>query len=819
VKTRNPDPSPVRRLCLEILEERLPPGSVWGAVSSFLLPFADLLFRDPSDFAGVPAGPGLSPPPAEVRHPDLSEPVALEPPSGLPTYLPHEAAGSLVVADHRPPAAPPPAGPWAAADWGGAGPGPRPAQGPAGAAVQHTAPTGVTPANFSAVAAVTPATGTLSPALATALAGSPPPGPSVQAPIAVDDDNVGLHHALYIARENLGAAEPTVYNVSADAGVQVNDYAYDGDTLISSPFNPMLPFTITPVGGFSAPFATTMGGTVVLGADGSFSYTPPVGFTGVDHFMYVDTDVDQFTGRLGLNSSPATVSIPVAAQTPTPLVPGGAMALDTFLGWPKFHNTTDNAGIATNGPRPGGPPLILGNPLPPHLPTTGVQGSPVLGFGGMGPSPTVFVEGDDKLFALSLFPFGNPQWASPFPLVDSTLHNAPAVVTAGPPGMDFLLVGAAADSANLGFPDANLLVLSGATGSLVSGFATKETVHETPGAVGMISSATGPIRSSPTVIPPPAPGAAGNAVVFGVDIVGDDNHSGGRLYAVRPDGKTAWETLVAGAIHGSPLYVPPSGTPANPDGFIYVGVGTDNTAWGGRPPLGEGSTHSGRFYQIDALTGQVKAEMFEPQEAVDGSAVLLPGPGTPGDPLGTGTSAQIFFTDRYGEVFDVSQIPAAPPPGIETPTLPTTLLSTNVGPNPTSPALSIGGAEIYVGTSQGLRGIPVPPGTLGGFDLRQDPAGNPLGPVLGTPAVVFGGGGSQVVFGTTGAPPGLYDVLDPGPGGPTPSVLWGLNNLQDSSGATPFFGLSSPAVGGPPVAGAGTIIFIGSSNGGFFAIG
>ena len=55
-------------------------------------------------------------------------------------------------------------------------------------------------------------------------------------------------------------------------------------------------------------------GTLALNVDGSFSYTPLPGFSGTDTFTYVASD-----GRLG--STPATVTIVVAASPVTPPLP------------------------------------------------------------------------------------------------------------------------------------------------------------------------------------------------------------------------------------------------------------------------------------------------------------------------------------------------------------------------------------------------------------------------------------------------------------------------------------------------------------------
>ncbi|HUT45670.1 MAG TPA: Ig-like domain-containing protein, partial [Sedimentisphaerales bacterium] len=59
---------------------------------------------------------------------------------------------------------------------------------------------------------------------------------------------------------------------------------------------------------------TTMGGTVTLNADGSFSYTPPADFSGPDSFSYFVTD------GYG-NSEPVQVTINVGSMPPAPPAP------------------------------------------------------------------------------------------------------------------------------------------------------------------------------------------------------------------------------------------------------------------------------------------------------------------------------------------------------------------------------------------------------------------------------------------------------------------------------------------------------------------
>lgn len=78
--------------------------------------------------------------------------------------------------------------------------------------------------------------------------------------------------------------------IAAFEGVLANDSDVDGPTISA------------------ALLSTTINGTLSLAANGSFSYTPNVGFTGIDTFTYAATDGT-------LNSNPATVTLAVAPAT------------------------------------------------------------------------------------------------------------------------------------------------------------------------------------------------------------------------------------------------------------------------------------------------------------------------------------------------------------------------------------------------------------------------------------------------------------------------------------------------------------------------
>jgi hypothetical protein len=93
---------------------------------------------------------------------------------------------------------------------------------------------------------------------------------------------------------------------------------------------------------------TAQGGQIMVNADGSFTYTPPTGFTGTDTFSYTITDGE-------LNSLPATVSIEVTSgSTDRPLYVydirfesrvGGKFWQAVF----EIHSDSNDNGIVDDG--------------------------------------------------------------------------------------------------------------------------------------------------------------------------------------------------------------------------------------------------------------------------------------------------------------------------------------------------------------------------------------------------------------------------------------------------------------------------------------
>ncbi|HMG16784.1 MAG TPA: Ig-like domain-containing protein, partial [Saprospiraceae bacterium] len=84
-------------------------------------------------------------------------------------------------------------------------------------------------------------------------------------PIAVDD--------AYLAAIN------TPLVIAVGTGVLINDFDDNIPGLMVSSFSPL----------------SGQGGTVVVNPNGSFSYTPPIGFTGYDTFTYTLKDSDNQT--------------------------------------------------------------------------------------------------------------------------------------------------------------------------------------------------------------------------------------------------------------------------------------------------------------------------------------------------------------------------------------------------------------------------------------------------------------------------------------------------------------------------------------------
>jgi ribosomal protein L27 len=99
---------------------------------------------------------------------------------------------------------------------------------------------------------------------------------------AVNDAPLAANNS-YIAKQD------TALVVNPASGVLANDSDSDGDALTVAAFDT----------------TSVQGGAVIMNADGSFTYTPPAGFTGSDSFSYTATD--------GTAQAQATALVQVAA--------------------------------------------------------------------------------------------------------------------------------------------------------------------------------------------------------------------------------------------------------------------------------------------------------------------------------------------------------------------------------------------------------------------------------------------------------------------------------------------------------------------------
>lgn len=154
--------------------------------------------------------------------------------------------------------------------------------------------------------------------------------------------------------DNYAASRDTVLTIAAPAGLLQND-------------------TGTPAPTVTARSATTAaGGTASISADGSFSYTPPPGYTGIDSFSYsAENAVGSDTGTVTLTVSAAPVAVddiyPVVQNSVRSFPAPGVLANDT--GFPP-PSVTPFSGTTTAG----GSVTIAGNGGFSYSPPTGFTG-------------------------------------------------------------------------------------------------------------------------------------------------------------------------------------------------------------------------------------------------------------------------------------------------------------------------------------------------------------------------------------------------------------------------------------------------------------
>ena len=134
--------------------------------------------------------------------------------------------------------------------------------------------------------------------------------------------------------------------------VLANDFGIPSPTVVS--FGPLNNSGATAAG---ATGSSDNGGTVVLNSNGTFTYTPPAGFTGVDKFIYIAT-----TGNAPNNEAIVTINVGTAAATPVndsysaignvsiaPTAPTGILSNDpgTGLFVATVNGSAANIGVAT----------------------------------------------------------------------------------------------------------------------------------------------------------------------------------------------------------------------------------------------------------------------------------------------------------------------------------------------------------------------------------------------------------------------------------------------------------------------------------------
>ena len=167
-------------------------------------------------------------------------------------------------------------------------------------------------------------------------------------PYTIDDGNGGTDEATLILSVYDGppVAEDDINNTPVDTPVDGNvltndDAVEPGDTL-----------TVTEVNGqpITGPIATDCG-TVEMHPDGTYTFTPLPGLTGVDTFTY--TVVDQ-----NGNETEATVTIDITDSTEDPNSPPIA-GDDNFETFPDTPITSDLSG---NDGDPDGDPITVVDP-------------------------------------------------------------------------------------------------------------------------------------------------------------------------------------------------------------------------------------------------------------------------------------------------------------------------------------------------------------------------------------------------------------------------------------------------------------------------
>ncbi|OGB12924.1 MAG: hypothetical protein A3E51_14195 [Burkholderiales bacterium RIFCSPHIGHO2_12_FULL_67_38] len=159
--------------------------------------------------------------------------------------------------------------------------------------------------------------------------------PANDPPVAVDDE--------------ITVAEDTPFTSVVD--LDANDTDLDGDSL-----------TVVP-----GTFTTTAGGTIVIAADGSYTYTPPANFNGSDSVNYTVTDGSATdVGTLTITVTPANdppVPAPTPAPTPAPSPTPAPTPAPAPAPAPDAPDQPGKEGSPTPGPSSAPEPLAPSSPV------------------------------------------------------------------------------------------------------------------------------------------------------------------------------------------------------------------------------------------------------------------------------------------------------------------------------------------------------------------------------------------------------------------------------------------------------------------------
>lgn len=134
-------------------------------------------------------------------------------------------------------------------------------------------------------------------------------------------------NAVTASDDRYAAVEDRALSVSASQGVLINDTAADGGKVA-----------------VAGTFATAQGGSVKIGADGSFVYTPKANFFGSDSFSYTAKDADDDTDTGTVTLAVADVAETSTPTTPTTPAPSRPTTTKTMSGTSSSNSMTGTSG-------------------------------------------------------------------------------------------------------------------------------------------------------------------------------------------------------------------------------------------------------------------------------------------------------------------------------------------------------------------------------------------------------------------------------------------------------------------------------------------